>query len=237
MQLPPQRAVEQSRFVRRPATAPIQYVAPGVHLAIGLYRDCGQAGGPPRVCWVSARPSSRRSGGLITTSRDRHPAPPVVAGNRDVVGDLALGHSGRHRTDDDLGHQLGRDQRIGIGPFFRSWMSCEGSSIGKDVMGRRRRNEAHAATEKLSIGDVIRYLVVRAAARLSQGFAPCAIVIWIWSDEAEGNGGGRRSARCHLLDAPSAKRSPAFCLSHASMRRCPAGTPAFRRLDQRLAFG
>ena len=151
------------------------------------------------VCCVSARPSSHGVPACLIDDQRRRAGAAVVAGDHDVIGLAPWRRPRRPCRRPTSRHQLDADAR-------RAGSRSSGrGSAAPDPRSNRCRGAAAAKSGR-------RPAPSSAACRCtrdtlwpgnwppSPGFAPCAILIWIWSADDEVLGRHAEAARRDLLD-------------------------------------
>ena len=135
------------------------HVAAGSHLAVDLNDDpIAQAVEHQRLLGFGQAKFPGRSG-VFDRAKRAGAGSAVVAADEHLVG-VALGHARRHRADADLGDQLHRDQRVGIGAL--QVVDQLGEVFDRiDVVVRRRRNQRHAGRRMPQPGDFRGHFVRR----------------------------------------------------------------------------
>ncbi len=161
-----------------------------------------------RVCCVSARPSSHGVPACLIDDSGEAPVPPSWPAMT-TWSALALATPAATVPTPDFGHQLhARCGRAG-------WRSSGRGSAAPGPRSNRCRGAAAARSGRRPAPSsaacrCTRITLWPGSWPPSPGFAPCAILIWIWSARDQVLGRDAEAARRDLLDAASAaNRRPA----------------------------
>ena len=147
---------------------------PVLQLAVDLHADAvAQAVGHERLLGLGEAELPGQAGVLDGGER-RGARAAVVAGDQDHVG-LGLGDAGGHGADADLGDELHRDARRGVGDL-QVVDELRDVLDRVDVVVRRRRDERDAGRGVADAGD-LRLTLWPGSWPPSPGLAPWAILI------------------------------------------------------------